>query len=185
MAIIASANPSSTKGPFELCPAGGQQVVCCDVIDLGMQNDAYKNQKPRLVHKIRIRWQSQHPMADGRPYMVQKRYTLSLAERATLRKDLEQWRGAVFTADQLQGFDVEKLIGINAFVNVMHMDKGTKGTYAEVVALMPVPAAVDKLTVRDYVRVKDKPKATEREPGDEETAEPAPPAPTEREKPPF
>ena len=188
MAIIASASGGSTQNTFELCPAGGQQAVCCDVIDLGMQKDTFRGTS-RLVHKIRIRWQSQHPMKDGRPYMVQKRYTLSLAERATLRKDLEQWRGAMFEPAQLAGFDVEVLIGINAFINVMHIRK-PKGTYAEVMNLMPVPSSTPKLTVRDYVRLKDRPagQQAEREPGDQDEIAPelpAEPAPPVEEKPPF
>lgn len=160
MPILATASNSN----FEPCPAGMQQAVCCDVIDKGVLETTYG---PK--HKVDIRWQTAEKMADGRPYLVQKRYTLSLNDKSTLRKDLESWRGRAFTEAELGGFDLEKLIGVNALLIIVH-NKGSKGgTFANVNAIATTYKGSVKLNVTpDYVRVASR--VTEPEPG--EYAEP-------------
>jgi hypothetical protein len=61
--------------------------------------------------------------------MVSKFYTLSLGDKANLRKDLENWRGKAFSAEELDGFDVQALIGANCMLNIVEYDKrdNTKG----------------------------------------------------------
>ena len=56
---------------------------------------------------------------------------LSLSEKANLRKDLESWRGKAFTAEELKGFDIEKLIGVNAMASIIHNQSGDR-TYANI-----------------------------------------------------
>lgn len=146
MPIIAKGN----SGKFEPCPPGMQQAVCCDVVDLGLMETQW-GQK----HKIDIVWQSDEKMKDGRPYLVKKRYTLSLNERANLRHDLESWRHKPFTENEAQGFDVERLIGVNALLNVVHK-AGSKGSvvFANVMNVTPVMKGMPTLTVSpEYVRV--------------------------------
>lgn len=148
MPIIAKG--SSEGGDFQPCPSGVYQAVCVDVIDMGLLEVTYSG-TTKSQHKIRICWQVDEPMENGKPFLVQKRYTLSLNEKATLRHDLESWRGRSFTDDEMTGFDVEKLLGVNAMVNVTHAVKGDR-TYANVVAVMPLPKNMAKIAARDYVR---------------------------------
>lgn len=156
------------KGPFQLCPQGPQQAVCCDVVDLGWETTMWDGQ-PRRQHKIRIKWQSAKCMADGRPFLVQKKYTLSLDKKANLTKDLEAWRGRPFTEKEAEAFDLETLIGVNCFIMVTHTQR-KNNTYADVMTVMPKPRELPKLAVRDYTRDVDK-KAEEAE----DAAAPTPP----------
>lgn len=138
---------------FELCPPGPQQLVCCDVMDHGLvMTRQYGNQPPKEMPKVTIRWQSSLLMRDGRPYIVQKRYTRSSHVKATLRKDLEAWRGKPFTDQEADDFDLERLIGVNCFANIVHMQK-PRGIFAEVTSIMPRPRNLPKLEVRAYTRV--------------------------------
>lgn len=179
MAMIAKGGTSGAmgpdgkpRGPFVVSPAGPQQAVCCDVIDLGVETNKFNG---KSQHKIRLRWLSEHTMPDGRPFMVQKKYTFSLNAKATLSKDLESWRGAPFTdAERAAGFDLERLIGKNCYLNVMHGHRAGN-TYADVMTVMRCPKDRPVLAVPpDYVRHKDKapdPAATAgRQPGDEDDA---------------
>lgn len=98
-------------------------------------------------------------MPDNKPFIVQKRYTLSLHEKAGLRKDLESWRGKSFTGDELQGFDLEVLIGICCLLNVPRnvLQVNRDGdTYANVVSIMRLPKGVEPVKARDYVRTVDR-----------------------------
>lgn len=147
-----------TGSNFKPAPAGVAMAVCCDVVDLGMLKSTYDN-KETTKHKIKIVWQLAEldPEIGKRP-TVQQRYTLSLHEKAALRRDLESWRGRPFTAEERGGFDVEKVIGIPCMLNIIHHE--SKGSmYANVAGIMPCPKGTPKVLVApDYVREKDRPK---------------------------
>ncbi len=151
---------------FTPAPAGLHQAVCVDVIDMGILEVTYMN-KTKKQPKVRVAWQIDEQMEDGKPFLVQKRYTASLYEKATLRKELESWRGRPFTTEELDAFDLEKLIGANCQLNIQHVTKEGK-LYANVVSIVPLGKNMPKMVAKDYVRVQDRPES-EREP---ETHEP-------------
>ena len=150
MAIIAKEPESS----FTPCPEGLHHAVCVDVIDLGMLQTNWGDK-----HKVRIVWQVEEENTDtGRRFDVRKQYNLSLHEKATLRKDLEGWRGRKFTRDELTGFDLEKLLGANCQVQVVQDITEESRVYANVQAIVPPPkGGTPKLVSLDYTRVKDRP----------------------------
>lgn len=150
MAIIAKG--SSGGGNFKPCPPGLHQAVCCDVIDLGMVPTKFGKDQ----HKVHIRWQVDETMEDGKPFMIQQRYTLSLNEKATLRHHLESWRGKPFSAEELTGFDLEKLIGANCQIVVVQRPDEQGRVWANVQTVTPMGKGMKKLAVRDYIREKDR-----------------------------
>ena len=48
----------------------------------------------------------------------------SLHEKSTLRHNLERWRGRAFTATELQGFDLAKLLGAMCMLGLKANTKG-------------------------------------------------------------
>lgn len=150
MAIIATAGDSKTYTP---APAGVHQAVAVDVIDKGLQPNQFK--PGTTQHKIDIAWQLDEKRDDGKRFLVYKRYTVSLNEKATLRKDLESWRGRAFTREEEMGFDVEAILGANCLVNIQHNTKDSR-TYANVVAVMPLAKGMTKIAAVEYVREKDR-----------------------------
>ncbi len=152
MPIIAKAGKS---GEFTPCPEGPQRLVCCDVIDLGMVEVTWQGQTKRQ-HKIEIRWQSEHVMDNGRPFLVGQRFTLSLNEKGRLRPFLEAWRGKKFTEQEAEGFDVERLLSANAYGNVVHAKGSKGGTFANLASIMPLPKGMEPIQVSDYVRMVDR-----------------------------
>lgn len=141
-------------GNFTPAPEGTHNSVCVDVVDLGLLEVKW-NAETKIQHKIKIVWQIEEDQADGKPFHVSKRYTLSLHEKAALRKDLESWRGRSFTEEELKGFDVENVIGVACILNVVH--NATSGTiYANVAAIMKLPKTMHPIKARDYVRVQDR-----------------------------
>lgn len=155
-------------------PAGVHQGICCDVIDKGMVTEEYEGRK-RTTHKVVIVWQinESDPETHLR-YTVSKRYTVSQHEKATLRKDLQSWRGRPFTNDELRGFDLDHVLGVNALLNVVHNERDGN-VYANVEAVMPIPKGTPKLAVQEYVRVQDRPKEpSTQEAGQDEIEESVP-----------
>ena len=149
MAIMAR-EPESTFTP---CPEGLHHAVCVDVIDLGVLQTTWGDK-----HKVRIVWQveEEHPET-GKRFDVRKHYSLSLHTKATLRKDLESWRGRKFSETELGGFDLERLIGANCQVQVVQDITDESKVYANVQAVVPPPKATPTLVSLDYTRVKDRP----------------------------
>jgi hypothetical protein len=136
-------------GNFTPAPEGPQQAVCVDVVDLGLIEESWQEGEPTLKHKIAIVWHSAEIDPEtGKPYTIQKRYNLSLHEKATLTKDLTAWRGRAFTDAELEAFDVESVIGANAYVSITH-----NKNWANVTAIMPLPKGMAKLPITaGYVR---------------------------------
>lgn len=151
MAIIAKDAPMER---LKLPEAGTVQGVCCAVWDLGLQLSFFKTEdgKDKHQHKVVIAWELSELINDpesdynGLPYMLSKSYTLSLNEKANLRKDLESWRGTPFTEETIaDGFDLEKLIGANCLMGVTHTQKPNGNTYANISAILPLPKGTAKI----------------------------------------
>ncbi len=144
MAIIAADSGSN----FKLVPPGNHIARCYRMIDLGTQ-PVEREGVTKLQHKIRIGWELHgvdddgNPLVqdDGRPMTVTKQYTLSLGKVATLRADLESWRGRPFTDEELRGFDIGKLLNVYCMLQVIHNASNGK-TYANIASISKVPAAL-------------------------------------------
>jgi len=144
------------ESQFLPAPAGVHAAVCCDAVDLGMVPNRF-DPDSGPVHTVRLVWQIGEDMKDGKPFLIKKDYRSSLHEKAALRGDLEGWRGAPFTWQELAGFDLENIIGKPCMINIVHKTGRKGGVFANVAAIMPLAKGMVKLTVRDYVRVCDRP----------------------------
>jgi hypothetical protein len=153
MAIVAKASGST----FTPAPAGTHQAVCVDVVDRGIQDVEWKGQKKKR-HKVSIHWLiNEMRPEDGKPFMLSKWYTLDLSENANLRKDLQAWRGKPFASDELDGFDLENLLGANCILTVVHAAKDGK-TYANIAGIGGLMKGMPKMEVpSDYIRLADRP----------------------------
>jgi hypothetical protein len=143
---------------FTPAPEGLHSAVCVDVVDLGMQPNKFNPEKPQ--HKVRLVWQIEETDPENnKRFIVSQMYTLSLHEKASLRKDLEGWRAKKFTADEGKGFDLEKLLGVPCQVQIIHNVSETNGkTYANVQAIVPLGKGMARLAVDGtYTRVCDRP----------------------------
>jgi len=151
------ASSKSAGGNFKPAPAGTHAAVCCDVVDLGLLEVTFGG-KTKKQHKVNIVWQIEELRDDGQPFTVRKRYTLSLHEKSAMRKDLESWRGRPFTEEELDKFDLEKLIGIGCFINVIHKPRPDGGEpWANVTTIMKLAKGMAAPKIENYVRVCDRP----------------------------
>jgi hypothetical protein len=139
---------SSGKGADPV-PAGVHPAVCYSVVDLGTQDPG--NSKFRPSRKVMITWELPYETinVEGKdvPRAISCEYTLSIGKKATLRAVLESWRGRPFTADELDGFDVSKLVGANCQLNVVHKPgvSDPSKVYARINGVMPLAKGQAKL----------------------------------------
>lgn len=159
-----ASNFGGTKSKvWPLCPEGPQQVVCVDIVDLGILPTDYGD-KP----KVRLVFQSAAlDDSSGAPFQVSQQLTASLHEKATLSKVIEGWLGRKLTAEDREvGIAEEALIGANGFGNIVHNEGNNGRTYANLGSLMPLPRGIPKIDPINYIRVKDRPSREERKQDD-------------------
>lgn len=158
MAVIVSQGESSTFAP---APEGLHQAVCVDVVDRGMVEGTWG-----VKHKLDVIWQvvpfdddgrEQHDDKDNR-YQVLQRYTASLHPKSLLHQHLRAWRGKPFSDEELAGFDVEKLIGANCQLQIVHNIASNGRTYGNIQAIVPISKGMTKLKPIDYERIKERAK---------------------------
>ena len=147
---------------FIPAPDGLHHAVCVDVVDLGEVTANFSGED-KTFPAVRLVWQLDELMSDDgdlpRRFIVAKRYNRSLHEKATLRQHLESWRGRRFSNMELEvdGVDLELLIGVNCQVQVMHREgtyNGKSTTFANVSAVLPPPPNLPKLLPdTNYVRM--------------------------------
>ena len=122
MALIAKESGGSTFTPV---PPGMYLARCYRIVDLGTQKSEYQgkvNNLPKVMLQFEVHGNDDDgkPLvtSKGEPMSISKNFTLSLAEKATLRKDLQTWRGKPFTPDELKGFQIDNVLGAWAMIAI-------------------------------------------------------------------
>lgn len=127
----------SENGNFEPAPAGSYVATCYRFVDLGTQMTTFQGEN-KTRHEVLISWElADAAMGDGRPFTINKTYTWSMNEKATLRKDLEAWRGRPFVDEDFEGpnaFNTKKLIGAPCMMTILNETKDGK-TYAKIASV--------------------------------------------------
>lgn len=137
MSLTISETASSNFTP---CPAGTYPARCTLVCDLGTQETDYQGEL-KTAHKVLLSFEildDDTRRDDGEPFVMHKRYTASLHEKAALRKDLASWRGRDFTPEELAGFNVKTILGKPCLISVTHSTKQDR-TYANIASIMSLP----------------------------------------------
>lgn len=133
----------SGGGDFEQPPIGTHVARCVHVIDIGTQRGEYQG-KATSRRQCIIGWelptelQSEGDFA-GQPFRVSRFYTASLGKKASLRADLQNWRGRDFTDEELGGFDSKNIVGKPCMLSLILSDKGK----AKVSGVMAMPKGME------------------------------------------
>lgn len=145
-------------------PEGLHQAVCCDVVDLGLVETEWgKKQKVRLIFQVALinddgTEELNHDTDPPRRFELRRDFGLLLSEKSSLRPFLESWRGRKFTKEELTGFDLEHLLGVNCQLQVIHHITEQGKTFANIQAAVPLSRNTPKIHAQDYVRQIDRAK---------------------------
>lgn len=137
------------KGNFEVTPTGNHLARCYRIIDLGTQKSEYMGQV-KYLRKVMLGWEvycvddDNKPvrMNDGRPFAIFKNYTLSWADKATLRLDLASWRNKPFSEVELRKFDLKTILGVWCMLNIIERPGKDGKSYTNVSGITPVPPII-------------------------------------------
>jgi hypothetical protein len=136
---------SGSSAPKQVTPAGSHVARCYGMIEVGTVEQVYQGETKK-AHKVIIDFElplETSVFREGepeKPFVISKEYTLSFHEKSTLRAHLSSWRGKPFSDAEAANFDITKLVGVPAMVNVIHKASadGTK-TYANIASISPMP----------------------------------------------
>lgn len=140
MAIIAENKGGSD---FEPIAAGAYAARCFSMVHVGTLEESFEG-VPKIQNKIRLAWELPTELKvfkeenGEQPFFVSKDFTLSMHEKASLRKYLEAWRGKSFTDEEAKSFDVTKLLGKECLISIIHEVKKEK-TYAKISSVSTLP----------------------------------------------
>lgn len=122
MAIIAE---KPTGNDFIQVEPGTYVARCYSMIEIGTVKSEYLG-KEKIQKKVNITWELPtetaifHEGKGPEPFVVSKTYTLSMFDKANLRKDLESWRGKKYEDDEAEKVDITKLLGQPCLLSVIH-----------------------------------------------------------------
>ena len=146
MPIIAKSTGATQR---TLAPTGNHLARCVKMVHIGTSEETIQGNVKKL-NKVKLYWElpdETHVFKEengAEPFMVSKEYTLSMSDRANLRKDLESWRGKGFTEKQAANFDITVLLGIPCMINVIHKtSKASGNNYVVVSGITPLPKRVE------------------------------------------
>lgn len=148
----------SNDRKFDNPPPGTYGAVCYRVIDLGTQSVVWEGSE-KLQRKVYIAFEIDEKMEDGRPFVVGRKFTVSLHEKSGLRAFLKGWRGRDFTPEELMGFNPQKLIGAPCmlslvqngdYVNIASASKMPKGMVAPKLVNPTVYLSLDEFDPKVY-----------------------------------
>ena len=141
MEIIVSSEGSKS---FQKIEPGNYIARCVSMILMGTFDEEFQGIKKKCT-KIRLSWETPTELAifdkekGEQPFLVSKDFTLSLHEKASLRKFLESWRGKGFTEEEVKRFDISKLLTASCMLNVIHKVTQKGNTYADIASISTMP----------------------------------------------
>lgn len=124
---------------FENPQPGTYGAICYRLIDLGTQEVKWEGE---IKHqpKVFIGFELDENMEDGRPFVVGRKFTVSMHEKASLRAFLKGWRGRDFTDEELNGFNPAKLIGAPCMLSLV-----ANGDYVNIASASKLPKGMTPL----------------------------------------
>lgn len=132
------------KNLYPLLEPDSYPAVCCMVADIGEQ---FSEMFGKSSRKVLFVWELSTALIDigGEmvPRTISETYTMSLNEKATLRQRLEGWRGRVFTPDELEGFDLGKVLGQPCLLNIIQAQKKDGTPYSKINGVSRLPKGMN------------------------------------------
>lgn len=126
-------------GDYEIAPSGNHLAIAYLLVDIGTQDTPFGTKQQLLLG-----WElCREIMEDGRPFGLSSFYTRSLSAKSNLHRDLVSWRGREFTTQELEGFDLENILGKPCLLNVVHDTNEQQRTRAKVAGVTKLPKGTE------------------------------------------
>jgi hypothetical protein len=109
------AKPEGTGGSYECCPADNYPGAIVGLFDVGTHAETF-NGETKDSHKVIFVYELSETQANGKPFILAEKYTLSLNSKAKMKKVLEALHGR--TIAEGEKISLRQLAGMACMVNV-------------------------------------------------------------------
>ncbi len=137
------------SAPRELIPSGSHIARCYEMVHIGTVTEKYMGEEEREIDKVRLSFELPNELRvfnedkGEQPMVTSIEYTLSMHEKANLRRHLETWRGQGFTENEADNFDITALLGVPCMLSIIHVTSKKNGnTYANIGGISGLPQGV-------------------------------------------
>lgn len=140
--------------PKRIHPEGQFAAKCVDFIDHGECVISFPGSDSYVGEKIRYVWNTGEVNPDTqKPFEPNVEYTVSMGDRANLRKALESWRGKPYTPEQIEaGIEFHKVVGQWCMLTIAHVPTKQGRMFAKVTGIAPLHPAIPKPDLPPYKR---------------------------------
>ena len=139
--IVVKDNGSTSFPPLE---AGSYRAVCYGIVVTGTSYiQAFGNSATKIVFLWELPDERIEVDGENKPRAISETYTLSLNEKANLRKMLAGWRGRDFTPEELKGFSLKKILGAPCLVSTTVMQNKQGRDFSKVTSVSRLPKGME------------------------------------------
>jgi len=142
MSLIAKEKGGST---MELIPQGIHLAKCISIIDLWTQSITFEKQE-KEVHQVRFEFElptEKYTYKDKETdeektgtRIIWTNFTVSLNWKAKMKKFLESWRGKKFTQEELDWFNLWKILWKTCQLQIIHSEDWKRANIENALPLM-------------------------------------------------
>lgn len=136
MSMVASDNGGIEIPKLE---GGVYRSISSAMVDLGLQkSEKFKTTQRKFILIWTIQGEEVEINGEKQARQISKEYSFSLNEKSTLRKDLQSWRGKVFTDEELRGFNLLNVLNVACQLQIVLDEKNGK-QYNNIAGIMSLP----------------------------------------------
>ncbi len=140
--------PKPTQGTRErkLPPTGTHVARVTGLVYLGTALSPYKTNdgKDKYMNEVRIQWELPNekevfkPGDDPKPFVVNKKMTLSMFKKSTLRPFVEGIIGTTLHDDEADNFDIDEILGKPCLLAIAHETGKDGSKYVAIQSASPL-----------------------------------------------
>lgn len=127
--------------PRENPPAGPRQFVITHIVAAGTHKEHFPPKAPVMVKKVLCLYELNARRLDGKRFVRNKKWTFSMDEKATMRKDLTG-----MGIDTSKEFPLKSLVGRNGMENIIHEKDANGGVKVKGGHFMPIMEGIPLMT---------------------------------------
>jgi hypothetical protein len=137
-------NATGSNATKKTAPQGAHIGRCYQIVDLGTMEDKKfggRKRKVQFLFELPNELEVFDESKGAQPYYVRTSMTLSMSEKANLRKFIESWIGKPMTDREASNFEIMDLLGMPAMLNITHRVTDG-GTFANIMSISPLPKGI-------------------------------------------
>ena len=139
--------PENDKNDF-LVPSGTHIARCYKMIHVGERNYEYQGE-PKTKNSLWVFFELPFEMrtfnADKgeQPMSISIEYNLTYYDTAKLFKHINSWRGKTLTPQEIDDFEVDKLLGVPCSLSVVHNPSKKGKIYSNIQSVSGLPKGME------------------------------------------